>query len=112
MPTLAFTLLFLPTHDLRLALTVSVAITVSLLIVRLIQRSTVQFVLNALVGIGIAALFAIRAAGKEGATAEEIGRYLSLYANEDSRELPAEGLRALSMLLAERNGRAFEMETI
>jgi hypothetical protein len=73
-PTLAFTLLFIPTHDLRLALTVSIAITVGLLIVRVIQRSTVQFVLNALVGIGIAALFAIRAAGKEGATAEEIGR--------------------------------------
>ena len=33
-----------------------------LLVVRLVQRSSVQFVLNALVGIGIGALFAWRAA--------------------------------------------------
>ncbi len=73
-PTIAFTLLFVTTHDLRLALTVSIAITVGLLIVRVMQRSSVQFILNALFGIAIAAVFAIRAAGKEGATAEEIGR--------------------------------------
>lgn len=59
-PTVAFTVLFVTMHDLRLALTVSIAITVGLLIVRLIQRSSVQFVMNALVGIGIAALFASR----------------------------------------------------
>jgi hypothetical protein len=59
-PTLAFTLLYIATHDLRLALTVSIAVTVGLLIVRVLQRSTVQFVLNALFGIGIAALFAAR----------------------------------------------------
>ena len=59
-PTIAFTLLFVTTHDLRLALTVSIAVTVGLLIVRVIQRSSVQFVLNALFGIGIAALFAAR----------------------------------------------------
>jgi hypothetical protein len=73
-PTIAFTLLYVATHDLRLALTVSIAITVGLLVVRVIQRSSVQFVVNALFGIGIAALFAIRAAGKEGATVDEIGR--------------------------------------
>ena len=73
-PTIAFTLLYVTTHDLRLALTASIAITVGLLIVRVMQRSSVQFILNALFGIGIAAVFAIRAAGKEGATAEEIGR--------------------------------------
>lgn len=59
-PTIAFTVLFISTHDLRLALTVSIAVTVGLLIVRLIQRSTVQFVLNALIGIAIAAVFASR----------------------------------------------------
>jgi len=59
-PTLAFTLLYITTHDLRLALTVSIAITVGLLIVRVIQRSSVQFVVNALFGIGIAAVFAAR----------------------------------------------------
>ncbi|MFL6089285.1 MAG: DUF3159 domain-containing protein [Aeromicrobium sp.] len=59
-PTLAFTVLYVATHDLRLALTVSIAVTVGLVILRLIQRSTVQFVLNALFGIAIAALFASR----------------------------------------------------
>ena len=59
-PTIAFTLLYVATHDLRLALTVSIAITVGLLIVRVIQRSSVQFVVNALFAIGIAALFAAR----------------------------------------------------
>ena len=59
-PTITFTLLYVSTHDLRLALTVSIAVTVGLLVVRVIQRSSVQFVLNALFGIGIAALFAAR----------------------------------------------------
>ena len=59
-PTIAFTLLYVTTHELRLALTVSIAITVGLLIVRLIQRSSVQFILNALFGIAIAAVIASR----------------------------------------------------
>jgi len=56
-PTLLFTLMFLTTKELRLALGVSVAAAVVLLVVRLVQRSTVQFVLNALVGIGIGWFF-------------------------------------------------------
>jgi len=59
-PTLAFTVSYVSTHDLRLALTISIAITIGLLVVRLAQRSTVQFVVNALVGIAIAAVFASR----------------------------------------------------
>jgi hypothetical protein len=59
-PTVLFTVLFVSTHDLRLSLVVSIAATVLLLAIRLVQRSTVQFVLNALIGIGIAALFASR----------------------------------------------------
>jgi hypothetical protein len=59
-PTIAFTVTYVATHDLKLALTISIAITVGLLIVRLIQRSTVQFVVNALFAIGIAAVFASR----------------------------------------------------
>ena len=58
-PTIAFTLLWVSTHELRLALTISVAITVGLLLLRVVQRSSVQFVLNALFGIGIAALFVL-----------------------------------------------------
>ena len=56
-PTLLFTIMFLTTRELRLALGVSVAAAVVLLVVRLLQRSTVQFVVNAMVGIGIGWLF-------------------------------------------------------
>ncbi len=59
-PTVLFTVMFVSTHELRLSLIVSIAATVLLLVVRIVQRSTVQFVLNALFGIGIAALFASR----------------------------------------------------
>ncbi|HEY0903168.1 MAG TPA: DUF3159 domain-containing protein [Marmoricola sp.] len=61
-PTAAFTVLFLTTHELTLSLVVAVACSVVLLGVRLVQRSTVQFVVNSMVGIGIGALFAWRAA--------------------------------------------------
>jgi hypothetical protein len=61
-PTIGFTVLFVTTHDLQLAIVVSVVCAAVLLVVRLVQRSTVQFVLNALVGIGIGALFAWRSA--------------------------------------------------
>ena len=61
-PTAAFTVLFLTTHDLRLSLLLAVGCAGVLLVVRLVQRSTPQFVLNSLVGIGIGALFAWRAA--------------------------------------------------
>jgi hypothetical protein len=59
-PTAMFTVSWIISHDLRLSLIISVTATVALLLVRIVQRSTVQFVLNALVGIGIAALFASR----------------------------------------------------
>jgi hypothetical protein len=61
-PTAAFTLVFLVLHDLRLAIIVSLTCAGVLLVARLAQRSSVQFVLNAFVGIGIGALFAWRAA--------------------------------------------------
>lgn len=56
-PTLLFTIVFLATKELRLALALSVAAAVVLLVVRLVQRSTVQFVVNAMVGIGIGWFF-------------------------------------------------------
>jgi hypothetical protein len=60
LPTLGFTVTFVSTHDLRLSLYVGVGLAVALLVVRMVQRSSVQFVLNSLVGIGIAAVFASR----------------------------------------------------
>jgi hypothetical protein len=61
-PTAAFTVLFLATHDLRTSLLIALGSAAVLLVVRLVQRSTVQFVVNSMVGIGIGALFAWRAA--------------------------------------------------
>jgi hypothetical protein len=69
-PTVVFTVTFLLAKDLRLALVLSVATALVALAVRLVQRSTPQFVLNSLVGIGIGALFAWRSA-RGGGTAEE-----------------------------------------
>jgi hypothetical protein len=59
-PILAFTLAWLTSHELRLSLTVAIVIAVLLLIIRLAQRGNVQFVVNAAVGIAIAATFAAR----------------------------------------------------
>lgn len=59
-PTLVFTGWYLSTLALRESIIVAAAITVVLLLVRIVRRSNPQFVLNALFGIGIAALFAAR----------------------------------------------------
>ena len=56
-PTLLFTIFFLTTHELKLAVIVSVAAAAGLLVLRLIQRSTPQFVLNALFGIALGWFF-------------------------------------------------------
>ena len=54
-------------HDLRLALVISAGLAVVLLVLRIVQRSTVQFVFNSMVGIGIAAVFALRSGRAEDA---------------------------------------------
>ncbi|MFL6157530.1 MAG: DUF3159 domain-containing protein [Marmoricola sp.] len=74
-PTIAFTVLFLTTHDLRLSVLVSGGSAVLLLAVRLVQRSTPQFVLNSLFGIGIGALFALRAAKGGGDASDQALAY-------------------------------------
>lgn len=74
-PTLAFTVTFLTTDDLRTALYVSVSAALVLLAVRLVQRSTPQFVLNSLVGIGIGAFFAYRSAQGGGDAADNALAY-------------------------------------
>jgi uncharacterized protein DUF3159 len=60
LPTITFTLSWLITQELRLSLALGGGAAIVLLIVRLVQRSTPQFVLNSLFGIGIAAFFALR----------------------------------------------------
>lgn len=65
LPTIGFTVTYLATRELRLALTVGVAMAVVLLVARLVQRQPVQFVVNSLVGIAIAAVFAARSGRAE-----------------------------------------------
>ena len=69
-PTILFSGTYLVTKELATALVVSLVAAVLLLAVRLVQRSTVQFVFNALVGIGIGYLFVTMAA-RSGASEEE-----------------------------------------
>ncbi|WP_182906670.1 DUF3159 domain-containing protein [Microbispora sp. H13382] len=59
-PTIAFTGTWVGTSQLKASLIVGIASAVVLLLVRLAQRTTPQFVLNSLVGIGIGAFFATR----------------------------------------------------
>ncbi len=59
-PTIAFTAMWVGTSELKLSLIVSIATAVVLLLVRLVQRSTPQFVINSLIGIAIGAFFATR----------------------------------------------------
>ncbi|MCD0451979.1 DUF3159 domain-containing protein [Actinocorallia sp. API 0066] len=66
-PTILFTVLWLVTHELKLSLGIAVGAAVLLTVARLVQRSTVQFVFNSLVGIGIAAFFALRTGRAEDA---------------------------------------------
>lgn len=74
-PTIIFTVLWLTTRELSLALLVSVGAAVVLLGVRLVQRSTPQFVLNALFGIGIGWLFVRLAASRGGSEDEQALAY-------------------------------------
>ena len=56
-PTIAFTATFVSTKEVALAVAVSVGLALVLLAVRVVQRSSVQFVLNALFGIGVGVFF-------------------------------------------------------
>ena len=74
-PTIAFTVLWLTTRHLELALVVSLSVAVLLLVIRLVQRSSVQFVVNAMVGIGIGWLFVARSAAGGGSEQEQALAY-------------------------------------
>ena len=57
LPTITFTFTYVATKDLRLAIGASLALALLLLVLRLVQRSSVQYVVNALVGIGVGCFF-------------------------------------------------------
>jgi len=66
-PTLGFTVTWISTHNLQLSLIISGALAVAAFVVRVVQRSSVQFVVNAMIGITIAAIFALRSGKAEDA---------------------------------------------
>jgi hypothetical protein len=66
-PTIGFTVSWIVTKELKLSLGIGAGLAVVLLLLRLAQRSTVQFVLNSIFGIAIAALFALRSGKAEDA---------------------------------------------
>ncbi len=70
-PSILFTVLWLSTKDLQVALVVSVAASAVAVVVRLVQRSTLQFCLNALFGIGIGYLFVRLAASSGGSESDQ-----------------------------------------
>jgi hypothetical protein len=69
-PTVTFTFAYIATKELRLAIGLSVAFAVTMLAVRLVQRGTVQYVLNAMFGIGVGCLF-VWLGGRNGGDAAE-----------------------------------------
>ena len=74
-PTILFTLTWLTQRDLDLALMVSVGAALVLLAIRLVQRSTVQFVVNALFGIAIGWYFVHRSAASGGSEQDQALAY-------------------------------------
>jgi hypothetical protein len=66
-PTAAFAIVWMATRQLELALGVSIGAAVVLLIARLVQRQTLQFVLSSMIGIAVAAFFALRSGKAEDA---------------------------------------------
>jgi hypothetical protein len=74
-PTIIFTVFWLTTRELVVALAVSVGAALVLLAARLVQRSTPQFVLNALFGIGIGWLFVRLAASRGGSEDDQALAY-------------------------------------
>lgn len=62
-PTAAFTMCFVITDELKLSLLVAGGLAVLALLIRVAQKSTTAYVLNAAIGIGIGAAFALRGGG-------------------------------------------------
>lgn len=76
-PGLVFTIVWLPTKDVVWAVGASGAIAGAALLLRLVQRSSTQYVWNAVFGVFLGWLF-VRWAGSAGATPEEQGLYFYL----------------------------------
>ena len=64
-PTLGFTLTYILSKELKVALAVGAALAVAALVIRIVQKQPLQFVINSMVGIAIAAVFALRSGKAE-----------------------------------------------
>ena len=64
-PTLGFTLTYILSKELKVALAVGAGLAVVALVIRIVQKQPLQFVINSMVGIGIAAIFALRSGKAE-----------------------------------------------
>jgi len=74
-PTLTFTVFWLSTRHLTLALGASLVVAASELLARVLQRQTVRFCVNALVGIAIGWLFVHLAASRGGSADDQALAY-------------------------------------
>jgi len=70
-PTLLFTVTWLSVREMKLALLVSIGAALLLLVLRITQRSSPQFVLNALFGIGVGWFF-VHLAARSGGDANDL----------------------------------------
>jgi Protein of unknown function (DUF3159) len=70
LPTLMFTITWLTTREMRMALILSISVAVAMLLVRIVQRSSPQFVLNALFGIGLGWFF-VTLSARSGGSADD-----------------------------------------
>ena len=70
-PGMLFTILWLTTKELQLALTVSLVAVGAAIVARLVQRSTLQYALNALFAIGIGWVFVRIAASSGGSESDQ-----------------------------------------
>lgn len=74
-PTILFTVIWLVTKEMQVALLVSLGAALLLLAVRLVQRSSVQFCVNALFGIAIGWVFVQRSAASGGSAEDQALAY-------------------------------------
>ncbi|MGL5825666.1 MAG: DUF3159 domain-containing protein [Nocardioides sp.] len=75
LPTLLFTITWLSTRELRTALIVSISTAILMLVIRALQRSSVQFVINALFGIGLGWFFVTLSARSGGSVSDQALAY-------------------------------------
>ncbi len=66
-PTLTFTISYIVSEDLRLSIVLGVGAALLLGVLRLVRRSSLQYVFTSLFGIGLAAVFAMRSGNAEDA---------------------------------------------